>query len=244
MVSPAEWFGFPPALCPIWSDASLPYYLGYWKHWFSSRPASFVTMYVRSGRKVREIARTPDQLFCHAIMAAIVVHDGVTPAIERFSSAVGITDLSEIDKVSLKTGDDPLGYSAIPQFKTDTPLASATTPAQYTGTFPTGDFSSSVEWWRDACSFEVSEDVLTAWPNHIAKPLWLRPGPKAPVFDDLLRADDLHGAWLTLSSTGWSVLQAKRALRQLADKANDRVFSLLVAAWTDIADEQPGNSYY
>jgi hypothetical protein len=35
--APAEWYGFPPALIPIWSDGSWPIYIGYWKHWFVDR---------------------------------------------------------------------------------------------------------------------------------------------------------------------------------------------------------------
>ncbi len=32
----AQWYGFPPALIPIWSTGSRPTYLGLWKHWFWS----------------------------------------------------------------------------------------------------------------------------------------------------------------------------------------------------------------
>jgi hypothetical protein len=240
MVSPADWFGFPPALCPVWSDPSLPFYLGYWKHWFTSRPASFVAMYVRSGRKVREIARTPEQFFCHAIMVAICAHDGVTPAIQRFAAAVGIDNVPEINAVSLKTGDDPQGYGAISQFKKDPPLASVANASQYTGGFPLGTFSGSTRWWEGSCPFEVSDEVLDAWPDNIMKPLWFQPGNKAEGFDRYLAAGQVHEAWLILNSPGWSISDAKAAISRLASSANDYRFSLLAKAWTSVAEEHGG----
>jgi hypothetical protein len=240
MVSPAEWFGFPPALCPVWSDASLPFYLGYWKHWCTSRAATFVTMYVRSGRKVREIARTPDQFLCHAVMTAICVHDQVTPAIKRFASAVGIVNLSEIDKVSKNTGDDPLGYSAISQFKKELPLASVTDVSQYTGEFPTGDFSGSREWWERSCAFEVPDEVLSSWPRDVTKPPWFQAESKAKEFDRLLGAGNYHGAWLTLNSPGWTIAGAKGALARLASAGRDPSLSVLAKAWNSVAQESSG----
>jgi hypothetical protein len=182
----------------------------------------------------------PEELFCHAIMAAIVVHDGVTPAIERFASAVGIVNLSDIDKVSLKTGDDPLGYSAIPQFENDLPLASVTDPRQYTGSFPTGTFSGSSKCWEESCSFEVPDEVLASWPKHIAKPRWFQPGNRVQDFETFLGARDFHGAWLSLNSPGWSIAAAKGALTRLASAANDHGFSLLAKAWTSVAEESSG----
>jgi hypothetical protein len=240
MISPAEWFSFPPALCPVWSDGSLPLYLGYWKHWFTSRPASFVSMYVGSGRKVYEIARTPEQFFCHAIMSAIIIHDRVTPAIERFASAVGIENLSEIDEVSSKTGDDPHGYAAISQFKNDLPLASVADVRRYSGSFPSGVFSGSHEWWEESCAFEVPDESLESWPTTITKPRWFEPGDRTVDFERFLRAGDFHSAWLTLNSPGWSIPGAKAAITQLASSANDDDFSLLATAWTSVAEEGSG----
>lgn len=42
MDSPPKWYGFPPALIPIWSEASGDETWGYWKHWFIDRPGTFV----------------------------------------------------------------------------------------------------------------------------------------------------------------------------------------------------------
>ena len=72
MEAPAGWYGFPPALVPIWSEGSGPNYIGIWKHWFTERPWSFVQMYVGADRKTIEIARTQEQLLSVIAMMAIM----------------------------------------------------------------------------------------------------------------------------------------------------------------------------
>ena len=72
--APAEWYVFPPALLPIWSDGSWPTYIGYWKHWFVDREPTFVKMYVGSDGMTVEIARTPAQLM--GLLAMKVKGDG------------------------------------------------------------------------------------------------------------------------------------------------------------------------
>jgi hypothetical protein len=240
MDSPPNWYGFPPALMPVWSDGSGPNYYGYWKHWFSDRPPSFVKMFVGSRRMVVEIARTPEQFLSYMIMAAIGIDDGVEPSVERFASDVGITNLSELDKVSLDTGDNPLGFSAISQFRRDLPLASTREIQLYNGRFPTGDFSGSLKWWHDACSFEVPREALAAWPANLARPRWLTAGPKADIFRDFLHKGDLHAAWLTLNSSGWSIPEAKDAINRLASVAHEELFTLLASAWTSVAEAGSG----
>lgn len=238
--SPAEWYGFPPVLIPIWSDGSGPSYIGIWKHWFTDRPLCFVKMYVGSGRMTIEIARTAEQLLCYMAMATISVDDGVEPELEKFCERVGLQNLSEIDNVSLSTGDDPLGFTAIRQFATDTPLACTNDLASYSGMFPTGSFERH-EWWRDACSFEVPGKTLTEWPDTVERPDWLNPGEKRPLFQQQLRDENLHDAWLTLNSSGWSFADAKSAIMELERTAKDKQFSLLTKSWLSIADEGAGS---
>lgn len=240
MRSPAEWYGFPPVLIPIWSDGSGPNYIGVWKHWFTDRPLSFVKMYVGSGRTSIEIARTPEQLFCYMAMATIVVDDGVEPELADFCKAVGIRNLAEIDKVSLETGDDPSGLTALSPFATSVPRASTSDPRHYTGAFPTSEFSER-QWWLDACSFEVPDDVLATWPEAIDRPRWLVPGDKASLFQQLVDAGRLHEAWLSLNSAGWSFSDARSAITELDRVANDDHFSLLARAWLAVADEGAGS---
>lgn len=239
VISPAEWYFFPPALLPVWCDPSLPSYLGVWKHWFTSRSVSYVEFQVESC-KAYEVARTSEQFFCHAIMEALAIHDRVTPAIEQFASAVGIRNLSEIDAVSLKSGDDPRGYSPISQFRKDVPLATVTERKDYTGGFPTGEFSGTNNWWENSCVFEVPDDVLESWPQAIAQPLWLSPGNRKNVFESFLNAGEYFKAWLTLNSPGWSIPDAKEAITALSSAANDSRFSLLAKAWISVAEDTSG----
>jgi hypothetical protein len=238
-MSPAEWFVFPPALCPVWSNGSLPSYLGYWKHWFGPRPETFVDFDVESG-KAREVARTADQFFSHVIMSAICVHDRVTAAIERFASAVGIKNLSEINAVSLKSGDDPHGYTAISQFRKDAPLATVTEIRDYTGEFPTNQFSGKNKWWENSCAFEIPDDALESWPEAIPRPLWLSPGNRKEVFESFLNAGEHFKAWLTLNSPGWSIPDAKKAITALSSAAGDSRFALLAEAWVSVAEDTSG----
>lgn len=240
-VAPSMSYGFPPALIPIASNGSGPNYLGYWKHWFSNRAPTFVKMYVGSGRIVVEIARTPAQFFCYLAMTAIAVDDGITPAVEEFADAVGITNLLELDSVSLKTGDNPLGFAVLPQFAIDLPVSCVSDFSQYTGDFPTGLFGDSYEWWHDSCAFEITREIFADWPKEVSQPQWIIPGNKIAVFDDFLGKGDLHGAWMTLNSSGWSIPEANTSLKKLADAANDPEFMRLASAWSSVADPLCGS---
>ena len=238
--SPPHWYGCLPALIPIWSSGSGPAYLGILKHWFTARPATFVKMYIDLGF-ITEIARTSDQFFAVAAIAAIVGDDGVQPPTERFAKALGINNLSEIDNATLNTGDDPKGFSTISQFRRALPLACVSDERQYDGAFPTGGFGATSQWWLDACTFEVSSDAQGAWPTSIPKPGWFVPGRKISVFDRYLAQRDFHAAWLTLNSTGWAIVEAVDAIQRLAEQANDSLFSLLTLAWTNFASGRAGN---
>jgi hypothetical protein len=237
--APADWRAFPPALIPLASDRSMPSCLGYWNHWFSVRHATFVELHRDSGL-VLEIARTPEQLFCYLAITAMGVDDGITPALQGFADVVGIDNLPEIDAVSLKTGDNPLGFCALPQFAADLPLNSVKDARYYAGDFPTGLFAGSREWWHDCCSFEVSMETSTAWPDAVPRPRWMLPGPKARIFDDFYSQGDYRSAWLTLNSSGWPILEAKAALSRLAAAANDPVLTALASAWFAVADPSAG----
>ena len=91
-------------------------------HWFVEREPCFVKMFVSSDRMTTEIARTPSQLFGVIAMMAISLNDEVTLDLEQFAARVGLESLSELDAVSLKTGDDPKGFPKAELFRTLTPL--------------------------------------------------------------------------------------------------------------------------
>src|SRR5450631_4411003 len=101
--APAEWYVFPPAMIPIWSNGSGPSYIGYWKHWFLDRAPVFVEMDVEANCMAIEIARTPEQLFCVLAIESICVTDGIGDELRTFALEVGLENLAELDAVTLDT---------------------------------------------------------------------------------------------------------------------------------------------
>lgn len=235
---PPPWYGYPPALIPLWSEGSI--YVGLWKHWFTNRPLSFVKVYVRAGHSVVEIARTPDQFFCYATISAIVAHDGVRPEIEQFARAACVSNVAEIDAASMISGDDPSGFTAVRQFQTDTPLATIADVARYDGWFPRKDFTTIITWWQHCCSLEVNDDVRAAWPENVLVPPWVAAPATPHMFRTYLRAGDYRSAWLTLNSASWALPDARFALDQLATAAGNDMFSTLASAWLAASDRQSG----
>lgn len=224
-------FGYPPALTPIWSEGSCPQYWGYWKHWFVPRSPVYVKVSVECGMAF-EIARTAEQFLCLAALRAVVEEDGVTPSIEAFADRAGITDLGRIDELTMKSGDDPQGFPELPQFAVATPLECLTAGA-YDGDFPRGLSFDSTSRFDAVCEYELAPECLDEWPDGVERPLWLKTegANKLPVFRGLLEAGNLGGAWLLLNSRGWKISEARRAMTELADVAQDRDFQRLAAAW-------------
>lgn len=238
--SPAEWYVFPPALIPIWSDGSSPYYIGYWKHWFTDRKPCYVQMYVDAGYMVKEIARTEAQLFALMTIEAIVADDEVTPDIHDFAISVGVSNLQELDNLTLISGDDPKGFSQLPQFQTYCPLESITEIADYDGDFPNSDFGRVADWLQQVCSFETTA-LNIEWPILAHKPMWLESGlNKKSMFECYIAERNLRAAWLCLNSSGWALRDASSALEELAKHAHDDAFNLLVDAWLLMSKDQIG----
>jgi hypothetical protein len=238
--SPANWYGFPPALIPIASNGSGPNYFGIWKHWFSDRKPSYVIMYVGSGRMVVEVARNADQFFSYIAMTALGIDDGIESQLEQFASKVGIPNLSEHNSVSLKSGDRPQGFASLLQFRSDVPLNSIRDAIDYTGDFPTSGFSDPRQRWANACSFEMSSEFWKKSLSQVELPRWLTSESKQNVFYDFFSIGDLRSAWLTLNSTGWSIAAAKTALFELVRVANDPNLEALADAWSKVANPSAG----
>ena len=238
LAAPAAWYGYPPALLPIWSGGSGPRYIGYWKHWFSKRRPSYVEMFVGSGRMTLEIARTPQQLYSVIAIDAIGLEEGVGATVGTFAEQVGLENLDEIDRVSMATGDDPLGLAAIGEFQSQTPLESVQDKARYDGDFP-HEVGGRPVGLDDACSFELVDQKID-WQTWPSRPAWLSEEAKPPLFDQFLDAGNLHGAWLTLNSTGWTIREARAAIVRLAERARDAEFDALTAAYLAAADARAG----
>ncbi|NHZ89671.1 hypothetical protein F2P45_11705 [Massilia sp. CCM 8733] len=174
--APAYWYGFPPALIPLWSEPSGPVYYGCWKHWFIEREPTFVKAYVECPWTTREVARTPAQLFALAAISAIVDGDAVTPQVEAFARAVGIDNLGQLDSVSLDSGDDAAGLVRLDQFAADVPLACCGDPSAYGGSFPLSTQPPPVDAFARTSQFELDIDALSGWLADPECPPWLTRG--------------------------------------------------------------------
>jgi hypothetical protein len=228
-VSPAEWFGWAPALVPIASNGSGPTYLGLWVDVLSDRPATFVSVSVEDGRAMTEIARTSEQFFAWVAMKAIVERDGVDDEISRFCDAVGLGIVSELDAASLEIGDDQSKFSVLSPFRQRVPLASARNDGQYDGAFPTQSQLGKGAV-VDCSPFEVS-------PQHRHRIIRSSPstGESQRDFDVALAGGHLPRAWLALNSPGWPPHEAADALTRLADVSQSDTLQLLSVAWCSLA---------
>ena len=237
--APALWFGFPPALVPVWSYGSRPTYLGCWKHWFSDRVPTFVEMFLGSDRMTLEVARTPDQLLALACVRAIVSGDGVSPSIEKFADEVGLDDLAHLDSVTLKTGDDSRGLVSLPAFQTLTPAESVSVLTLYDGDFPVPG-TNSVRSWKNVSSFEIvgreyPADVMDDWPE------WLYGSEDMPrFFETKLNEGEFGCAWMCLNSSGWSIADARKAVERLVEQSTDDSFHAVASAWLSVANDDVG----
>lgn len=238
--APPYWYGFPPALIPIWSYSSRPAYLGYWKHWFIDRNSSYVQMYVASGRITFEIARTAEQFFCFLAMSCIVEKDGIDADVIDFVKNVGLTNLEQLNQVSLESGDNPVGFLKLNQFLDKIPLNCLNNFSNYDGEFPIP--TQSADSFNKNSEFEINSDILRDWPNEIECPPWIKNKnvSKLSVFRHYLEKNDLGHAWLTLNSRGWIISDARIAIVELAELAKDKKFDILTSAWLSVANENVG----
>jgi hypothetical protein len=163
-------------------------------------------------------------------MMSLTNDEGITPSSRDFASAVGVSDLMELEAISRVTGDDPKGFAAIAEFGRDLPAASIVSGRQYHGDFPI-DASHLRLWYDSVCSFELAPELILHWPEDIPKPSWLTTADKAAVFRMCLEKLDFRGAWLALNSHGWRVGEARSALVDLAKVVADPLFSTMTEAW-------------
>lgn len=240
--APPYWYGFPPALIPIWSRGARPKYLGIWKHWFGQRDISFVEMYVSSGRMTYEIARSSEQFFSYVILSAIVEEDGLTPEIERFSKLVAIENLDDIDRVSMESGDSPAGFQKLTQFCNNAPLNCVSDIDSYSGSFPVVTPSGYFARLETASEFEFPIESMEILSKIGSRPPWLINATESrlSLFKRYLDEGDFKSAWFALNSRGWSIEDARIAIQDLADAAKNQQFDLLVSAWLSIADNSAG----
>lgn len=242
--SPFDTYGFVPALLPLWSG-EIPGYVGYWKHWFGSRKITLVEVTVENKRFTQEAARDFDQLTCEVALSAIENADGLTPEIRMFGDQAGIQadELDQIAQIQQEWGNEKMGLLSLPRFASAPPLACLASEEDYllyTGDFPHDAMRLSEEILRNMCTTEISRELhahISALP---AAPPWFTAADQAPIFNDLVRQKDYLGAWMSLNSNGWRFLEAKEALRQLAQDSNLSGLDLLAEAWSAVPHEKNG----
>jgi hypothetical protein len=235
-VAPAELYGFPPALIPLWSEGSGPNYVGYWAHWFAPRRPTFVVVHVEGGYRPIEVARTFRQLALRLLLGHICLADGVTARVRQVAERLGVSeDVEVIDQISQSTGDDPSGLLAHPAFRVDPPLQSVPKVDLYQGDFP-----SSTKTLRQAAGLELSADLEKAAQASNDSPPWLKERNRSHLFESLLDAGRLGDAWLCLNSPGWRFADVKRALSAMARQAASQEFGLLASAWSALPQERYG----
>ncbi len=241
--SPFDTYGFVPALLPLWSGES-PSYTGYWKHWFGSRQMTLVEVIVENKRRTQEIARTFDQLTRELVLSAIDGTEELTTEIRIFGthSDIGTAELRQIEQIWQEWGNERTGLISLPTFVSAVPLVCLSEGEAYTGDFPHDGMMLNEEALRNMCTTETSRELH----QHIATlpfaPPWFTTTEQATVFNRLLSEKDYLGAWMSLNSNGWKFLEAKEALKQLAQEANVPGLDLLTQAWTAVPHERNGIS--
>jgi hypothetical protein len=113
-------FGFPPVLLPLWSNAALPGYIGLAKHWFGSRPDSYVKFY--SGEfQFKEIARNPIQLKSWLTFDFLCNVPDIRE-VGEFSESIGYCPENKIESL-FKNCNDEKELRSLPEFQSNPPLA-------------------------------------------------------------------------------------------------------------------------
>lgn len=239
--SPPYWYGFPPALIPLSSIAGRPRYLGLWKHWFIERELTYAEMFVAAGRLTCEIARTADQFINYVAISAIVEQDEITPEIEQFADQTGLRDLTALDELTVKSGDNPSGFIYLPEFQNRTPLGSVPVGGNYDGNFPYVTSTGSIANGLYSCEFEIDAQMLANQPRGNSGVRWLDDKrSRQEWFESSLHAGDLGDAWIALNCKGWTIANARRSIVDLAAAAKDVNFDALTSAWLSVADVATG----
>lgn len=230
--SPADWYGFPPALLPIMSDGTWPAYIGLWKHWFVSRSPSFVELNIADDYRLDEISRTDIQIAFLMILRLIVLKDDVDEDVHWLAEHLGVSeeDLSRLDAFSQEHGDDPDKIRKLHEFWAMTP-AEFCKDSEYDG-----EFSSRSAAALSGIEFDIDKAVECA----DERPWLSRDSDKPQLFSDYMDRADFGRAWLTLNSRGWSFAAAAQALERLKDNASDPDFVEICDLWITYASKYEG----
>jgi hypothetical protein len=202
-------------------------FLGIWKHWFSTRPFSFVQFSLEQQRAI-EIARSPCQFTSYAIIQAMSVLGGESPEVLEFANRVQNICVPELRS---HPSDDPATFGKLSMFSRQSPLVTVLNPTQYDGEFPIEDWKCGAGSWESASSVEVSADFASRVPAGVSLPAWFRTTSVTDLFRDYLARGDFKSAWLTINSGTWESHARCLAFQSLAIAAGDPMLFQRLEAW-------------
>ncbi|MDH2433996.1 hypothetical protein QCD60_15625 [Pokkaliibacter sp. MBI-7] len=227
-----------PAVLPMWCESINT--TGILRHWFSSnRSETYIVQKPEFKYAVDEIAVTVDQLVALESYISIANKDGkVSESVKKFSSPFSTVKIIELVELFEKYDLDEGKLSELHYFKGNMPHCFC--EGDYSGNFPVYSNSISSITLRNSCTIEYRMDELQEISKLEYAPEWFKVNNQEPLFYKLLLSNDLAGAWMCLNSNGWLFKDAKKAIKRLADQANDRDFHILTESWTSLPLEING----
>jgi len=231
---------FPPCAIPLYFDHSQAVHC-LWKHWLCHRTPTLAT-YDHETSTVFEEARTFKQLAFQIALNILEIECERNDVTEAAFDALEIYEPDVVVEIWQEMGQHPFAFNSHPAFEGKLPQSSMDDLTDYSGDFP-HRASFSDYHHRRMCSAElhdrcrdgiVQTDVREQAISDSNAPSWLRTTNQRNVFDELLAADELAGAWMSLCSRHWRYSEARAAMQSLAEKVNDDTFTLLAETWCRI----------
>jgi hypothetical protein len=143
-------------------------------------------------------------------------------------------------------GDDMSIFLTHPAFVGDVPHYFFEDDKSYEGDFPHVTMQVSSESLSLSCGYEIHSRFSNGLPDLRFRryvqglefsPPWLKASQQPDVFEMLLQDNNLSGAWLSLNSIGWEFVEARKAIRRLAKRAGDTIFSSFAELWSSLDHE-------
>lgn len=240
---PALCYGFPPIMIPFWSSPDAMIYTGICKHWFSTRSLYFSRMHLNIEYRVDEIAKTVSQFSQYIIAQEIVFEDDLSKKISLFAKEIGVSNLKELNLLTLKSGDDPTALLNLSEFKQNAPLFCFKDSVGYQGDFPNEGMQLTENIMHNTCSLELDDELEKKFIGSPNCPAWFKAKNKKDLFYQYLSNEEYSNAWFTLNSHGWLFSDVKNALQALGRAVNDTKFHTLVNAWCSLNHERFKDGY-
>jgi hypothetical protein len=225
------WYQHPPCLIPLFLGYGASY-KGVIHHFFTERKNTFVELNLEYGYII-EKALNFKQLSVYLILPMIISEDELTDDIIKFAKEINFEEYKEVNKFSIKHGDDTNYFNEMIYFENNLPLDIVKDISTYKGDFPSSYDNLNEQQILNACSFEISkaafEDLKS---SNIVIPEWLRENTdKIKLFEKYVINNQLKEAWLTLNSKGWLLKDVAKALETLKSITKENLFHLVADNW-------------